>query len=373
MNTDLNALISVFLQEFVAIEGKAKSTVRTWGPALHRFTRWIEEREGHPATVTDFNADILDAFHLHIAMHKTKKTGLPIRPRTLDTYVMALRALGRWLLHKRRLTENPAMSLKRPKRDAVERRPVTDAEFRALLEGCKRLYPPHRAALATAVISILGYAGLRRHELVALRLTDVTLETDDPGVGIIVVKKGKGGKRREVFIPEPCIEAICAYLKLRPKTQSDYLLMYDSARHFADRSMTALFAEVKTAAGLGNADHITCHPMRHGYATRLLKNGCDLLSISKSLGHSSLQITQIYLHNDRDQLKKTVKFAMLPQPEAQPTPVATQPQQDKHAEATATTSGRFQRVSLRRDPPPKPAPEPKGDPILARPRRRNTR
>jgi site-specific recombinase XerD len=326
LSTDMNSLIGLMLQEFVAIEGKAKSTARTWGPALHRFTKWVTEREGRAAQVGDFNLATLEAFNLFLATHRTRKLGVPIRPRTRDTYVMSLRALGRYLVRKEFLTENPANKLLRPKFDPVDRRPITDEEFTQLQEGCSRIYPPERAAIARAIVCILGYTGLRRAEVIALRLNDVILPTPTEETGKLIVQHGKGNKRREVFMPTVCSEAIRQYIKLRPQTSDDHLLMYDRRRHFADRAVTRLFAEIKAAAGLADRDHITCHPFRHGYASRLLKNGADLLSISKALGHSSLQTTSVYLHTDEDQLKEVARLAgVTKKPKTLPAPDAIAP------------------------------------------------
>ena len=143
----------------------------------------------------------------------------------------------------------------------------------------------------------LAYAsGLRASELVSLPDEAVR---GDPRVLLI---RGKGGRERMVPLSEPARDALRTWLAIRdgddsPRAGSRYL--FPSARSRSGHlSRIQLFREVKRIArdaGL-DADAISPHTLRHAFATHLLANGVDLVSLQRLLGHSDLSTTEIYTH-----------------------------------------------------------------------------
>jgi integrase/recombinase XerD len=88
-------------------------------------------------------------------------------------------------------------------------------------------------------------------------------------------------------------------------------------------ALRVLMEEIKCAAGLRGAANIQPHSLRHYYASTLVRNGADLESVRKLLGHSSLTITQIYVHSDERTLKNVAKLADVTQPAPAPKPEPT--------------------------------------------------
>lgn len=104
---------------------------------------------------------------------------------------------------------------------------------------------------------------------------------------------GKGNKERCMPIPAPLLEHLRAHWKSHRNRQ--WLFPAKHGRGGMDRkSLRFAFNDARDALGLD--PKLTCHSLRHGYATRLLESGADLRMVQVLLGHGSIRSTQIYTH-----------------------------------------------------------------------------
>lgn len=267
-----------------------------------------------PSTVADFTSPALRRWVLdQLERRKLAKS-------TVRVKFFAAVSFGRYLEECRVLPEglrNPAASVRLPRIDKPRpRREVTDEEARLLLLGCERLRSPRRCALARAVFSVFLYAGLRRQELLNLRIADFDLAQD-----CLFVQNGKGNKSRPVFPHLECVTALREWLTYRPRNcqgpHADYLFMMNVQHRMGGDTLDSLFTEVKAAAGLAaDGDHIKPHDLRHAAATRLMRAGADISSIQTLLGHSSIVTTSMYLHSDAARQKDVSRLGGLFPPAA---------------------------------------------------------
>lgn len=137
------------------------------------------------------------------------------------------------------------------------------------------------------IISLLYSAGLRRGELIQLKVTDI-----DSKRFLINIKDGKGGKDRITILSEKMLSDLRKYYKkYKPK---NYLF---EGAHGLTYTGTSINKVIKRAASIaGIRKNVSAHTLRHSFATHLLENGTDLRSIQVLLGHSSSQTTEIYTH-----------------------------------------------------------------------------
>jgi integrase/recombinase XerD len=141
----------------------------------------------------------------------------------------------------------------------------------------------HRAILAT-----MYGAGLRISEAVNLKVSDL-----DRDRKVISIRCGKGKKDRQVMLPDPLREVLAAYW--RWKRPADWL--FPGEKPGCPISCEAVFRACRKAARLaGIAKPVHPHSLRHAFATHLLEDGADLLSIQKLMGHAHLKTTADYLH-----------------------------------------------------------------------------
>jgi|SRR5579871_777178 len=291
-------------------QGAAATTIRCYRNRMSSFLRWMEAN-GYPSpTLQDFNTSTLRRYLYHLGQQGK-------RPKTLRGRFHPLTGLGAFLVNVGALPENPTKGLTLPKLDASERIPVSDAEVIALMEATERLRNASRIALGRAVLSVLALAGLRRQECLDLCVSDFNTQER-----ALVVRHGKGDKRRVVFVCDELHFALSEWLAYRPSdSRLDWLFMIDRNRRMGQDALTHLMEEIKSAAGLREATHILPHALRHGFATRLLRRGADLRSIQSALGHADLRTTSIYLHCDEERLRDIARFASLGPAQV---PVATQ-------------------------------------------------
>jgi site-specific recombinase XerD len=135
------------------------------------------------------------------------------------------------------------------------------------------------------IVSLLYSAGLRRNELLNLKLEDI-----DSKRMVITVKNGKGNKDRLTILSQSVLNDLRIYYAAwKPKV---YLFEGPKGDKYSPESVLKI---IKTAAKKGGIrKNITPHMLRHSFATHLLENGTDLRYIQVLLGHSSTRTTEIY-------------------------------------------------------------------------------
>lgn len=145
------------------------------------------------------------------------------------------------------------------------------------------------------IISLLYSAGLRRSELINLRIEDI-----DSKRMIITIKDAKGNKDRVSILSGSLLSDLREYYKkYKPKTY-----LFESPQGFA-YSGSSINKVIKKAAEIaGIHKKVSSHTLRHSFATHLLESGTDLRSIQVLLGHSSSQTTEIYTHIAKNHIQK---------------------------------------------------------------------
>jgi site-specific recombinase XerD len=179
-----------------------------------------------------------------------------------------------------------------PKRQRPLPTVLSQDEVGRLIDAAQNLM--HRAMLMT-----LYGTGVRRAELCQLKVADV-----DSKRMIIRVRRGKGGRDRDVLLSDKLLETLREYWRwMKPKT---YLFPGTVNNWRADVPITTKVVwtavnEARKRAGIEKP--ISPHTLRHSFATHMLEAGADLRTIQVLLGHAELADTAIYLHLSRRHLQ----------------------------------------------------------------------
>ena len=150
------------------------------------------------------------------------------------------------------------------------------------------------------ILEMLYATGVRVGELVNIKVSDIDLGRRN----IIIL--GKGNKERFVTYGEYCEDILKTYLNngrfyLNSKS-SDYLFLNNNGGRLTDRGVRFILDKLIHKTSINK--NISPHMIRHSFATHLLNEGCDLLTVQKLLGHESIKATQIYTHVTTDRLKE---------------------------------------------------------------------
>ena len=151
------------------------------------------------------------------------------------------------------------------------------------------------------MMATLIFTGMRRGELINLRVGDVSLSER------AVTVRGKGGKMRVIPLVEEVVEAIRDWLEFRPEDCGhDYLFTTTQGNRIYPSRMQRIWKPILQRSGI-EAEGVSLHTLRHSMATLLLQSGeCSLVEIQRILGHSRLDTTAVYLHVNEGELRKAV-------------------------------------------------------------------
>ncbi|MCK5466974.1 MAG: site-specific integrase [Cyclobacteriaceae bacterium] len=175
---------------------------------------------------------------------------------------------------------NRFYEIERPIKEHKLPRVISIEEVLSIIENTNKV--KHRC-----IVSLLYSAGLRRSELINLKITDI-----DSKRMLINVEKAKGNKDRITLLSFRLLDDLRIYYKMwRPKK---YLFEGPVGEKYSSTSIAKIIK--KAAAKAGIVKTVTPHILRHSFATHLLESGTDLRNIQALLGHNSLKTTEIYTH-----------------------------------------------------------------------------
>ncbi len=145
------------------------------------------------------------------------------------------------------------------------------------------------------IMMLIYSAGLRRSELLNLRLTDI-----DSKRMVININGAKGKKDRISLLSDNLLQLLREYYKeYHPKR---YLFEGENGGKYSESSVGNILK--KSARKAGIRKNVTPHMLRHSFATHLLEQGTDLRYIQELLGHASSKTTEIYTHVSKNAIDK---------------------------------------------------------------------
>jgi integrase/recombinase XerC len=155
------------------------------------------------------------------------------------------------------------------------------------------------------IIEMLYTTGMRKAELIGIRLDDVDIEA------CTVRVLGKRNRERIIPLLENFTARLKEYIALRdknfPGNTEECLFLTDRGLKLYDKFV---YNTVKRYLDLvSTIEKKSPHVLRHTFATHMLNSGADLNSVKEILGHANLSATQIYTHNTFEKLKKVYKQA----------------------------------------------------------------
>lgn len=182
--------------------------------------------------------------------------------------------------------QNPLPRVRQPRRPDTIEPPLELADFQAMVDACEvRTLIGDRDR---ALLLLLLDSGLRHAECTDLRVGDVDLNT-----GQVMVRSGKGRKTRIAFVGSKTRRVLASYLRRRGDPAPDTPLWM--TRNGDAMSKGGIREIIRRRARQAGIDEPGLHEFRRAFAINYLRNGGDMLTLQRLLGHSDLTIIQRYV------------------------------------------------------------------------------
>lgn len=226
-----------------------------------------------------------------------------ITKSSISRKLSSIRGFYNYLLREEIIEENPFEIIPNPKKELYLPKFLTDDELDKLFQASEE---DNQTAERTKLILELLYAtGIRVSELVNIKIKDI--DTENKSIKVL----GKGNKERLVLYNNHTQEALKTYLnnsyKHYNKKNSPYLILNHNGGKLSERYVRIILDKLVKKARLDIK--ISPHTLRHTFATDMLEEGADLMTVKELLGHESLNTTSIYTHVTNEQIKKTYNMA----------------------------------------------------------------
>lgn len=237
--------------------------------------------------------------HIHLKGYVKYLTDLGRKETYVNGLIKSFRAFFKYCTEEEYIEVNPALKLSFQKEPEILITTFTDQEVEAMVNYYKgRRFLDIRNKL---IMVILFDTGIRCSELCELKVTDVR-------TNVINIQEGKGKKQR--FVPlTPAINkwmmkyqlARQSYILDKIGYAEEYLFLSQKGKPLTKATIERIVGACKEPCGVREEIRCSPHTCRHYYAQKQLRNGCDMYTVSRLLGHKTVTITKRYLQSITDE------------------------------------------------------------------------
>jgi len=294
MDLELTSLIDLYAAT-KQTEGRSPKTIGWYRNMLGRFERFVSN--GHPARLSDLSIDDARAFVASLQSKTSRYQDHPflkpkdggLSPHTIHGYVRSLKAFSSWLAEEGLTDTNIFSRLKRPKLPDSMIEILSDDELQQLFD-CMNPNRPYGARMYAMCLVLLD-TGIRASELCTLSLENTYLDDD------VLKVVGKGNKERMVPFGSTTKRALVRYVTVwRPEPLDDQTTELFLSIDRVPLTTGALRQAIKRVGKRAGIPRLHPHLFRHTFAVRYLMNGGDVMTLKLILGHTTLDVTQMYMH-----------------------------------------------------------------------------
>lgn len=281
-------------------DGYALVTIKGYLSSLGTLKEFLGDPE-----VSDITYDDLKQFMLYLRTdykpERKSKSLAPLATASFHRYWKAIRSFFKWANRELKIPR-PDLELKMPLYTNKEIVPFTEDEIKRMIKACNYsktindgIRKPYQFRRPTAerdraLLMILLDTGIRSGECARLKIRDVNLENGE--VHVMPYHIGKT-KPRTVYLGKITRKMLWKYLSNRPDKRDDDPLFVTLNNHPMNQ------ASIRNVIGyLGDMSNISnAHPhkFRHTFAIQYLRNGGDIFTLQRLLGHATLEMVKHYL------------------------------------------------------------------------------
>ena len=278
--------LSEYLEYLKYQKNYSDETIHSYSIDIEEFLDYINSE---CINICEVGYDVVKAWLIHLDEKKNKST-------TVSRKISSLRGFYKYLINNKVIDSNPFSLVSLPKKERHLPRFFYYNELEEMFQ-----VPKLNTALGQRdrlLLEMLYATGVRVSELVNIKVSDIN------GEEIRVL--GKGNKERIVEFGDYAESILELYLNEGYKSlnvkKSEYLFLNNRGGKLTTRGVRYILDNIINKTTIDKK--ISPHMLRHTFATHLLNEGCDLLTVQELLGHESLTATSIYTHITNDRLKE---------------------------------------------------------------------
>jgi site-specific recombinase XerD len=295
--------------EHCQASGLSSKTLADYKDKVLKFRWWWVEHSQqppHPKNITNRDAR---AFALYLrepatlrwGLEETSKTKSKLSPASIASYGRSVKVFFNWLEREKYISQSPFnKSIKFSTRNQ-ERvvKDVSQEELRLILDvlSSEAGTGSYVGLRNMAIFSLLLDSGMRRGELLSMKLGEIDLKA-----GKCLVR-GKSGMRYALF-SDTCRRAISRYYKRWRCEQNDRpdspFWLTEDGEPLSYNGFGSMIRRLEKASGVD----FHAHKLRHTFATLMANQGTNVFDLKELLGHSSITTTQIYIQSNVDHLSR---------------------------------------------------------------------
>ena len=304
-------IIRDFLTYNETIKGKSSRSVEGYFLDLQTFFRYLlivrgkveKDTEFEKIDIKDVDIELIktvtisDLYAFFVYCKNERGNNTATRARKTSTLKIFFKYMSS---QTHQIENNPALMLESPKVKQALPKHLTLEDSLELLNSVEG---PNKERDYCILVLFLN-CGLRLAELCALNLSSISSDNT-------LTVLGKGNKERIVYLNNSCLEAINAYLAVRPNnnipiTDKNALFISRNHRRISPKTVQHIVKTYLEKSGLGGQGFST-HKLRHTAATLMYQHGdVDIRVLKDILGHANLGTTQIYTHVSNKQIEDAV-------------------------------------------------------------------
>jgi integrase/recombinase XerD len=312
-------------KEWLDITGFAYHTVKGWPRSIREMFSYLESKGITHIKQLDSN-DIRAYYEKHLRQRPNTSREGGLSNGTLNDHISAIKKFIVYLRQVGKINlPDPKLKFENANKRIVF---LSEEEIQELIIATYKepeyrkkkrdwmlaRWWPHLAARDRAMLAVYYGCGLRRNEGKNLNVEDINFDR-----AILHVRKGKGNKERFVPISKTSLKYLQEYIydhraELLEGIKTEALFVSYMSKRLDGQTLHKRLHELQQRTG--NAElqekEIGLHTLRHTIATHLLKAGMSMENISRFLGHSSLESTQVYTHLTGVPQQKKQAFRSIP-------------------------------------------------------------
>ena len=274
--------------------------VYTWG--LDRLTDHLQDPELQDITRTDLRL-FMGWLRNDYQPNRMNGDQSPLAGSSVENAWKAIRSFYNWAVIELKI-ERPDTDLPRPEYAKPEIQPFTEEELTALLKACdltrsaitdrRKCFQMKRptAKRDRAIVLLLLDTGVRVSECARLRIKDIDLKSGE--IYITPFGSGRKSKSRHVYLGRKSRAALWQYLTARDD-QDEFSPLFITDRRGQQMDRSSIRHLVRGLADRAGVKSAYPHKFRHTFAIQYLRNGGDVFTLQRLLGHSTLDMVRRYL------------------------------------------------------------------------------